>query len=465
MKLSIKALFLPIFIIIAATMIASVALTTKIAHADDEVIKLEEITVLTHPEDVYSSYGKGEKELTVTLSKEVTCRYQWYRIPEGSDQAVEVSSGVGRDIVHKVSFATDSGVYFCRITELSYGNTVLATDITTNQATVTILPKPITVITPTDKKYVYNGAWQNFVFYANPNEIEEGDSVSIIPVCDKATINAGVYDVSLKLDAGSANYTINGPTLVQVTVERAKLDVTIEDAVLNVDQAHTPVVKYSGFIGNDDSTVFGDNLPVAQEVSYKYPGIYNVAPSGVTQVDNYDVFYKPGKIYVNYDILPANQLSGIDGMLLGSFSADTKASITESSIEPSEIGFHLLKPINTTYSVNVNGNLAGETYTISINNVDASAFGLAVCYVTEDMETKTIEGFKLKDGTLNITLPVEDVNGYVVIYNEYTLITAIAAVIVLALFITFIALAVDRRRYRKRKAYRDAVVAEANRFR
>ena len=152
-------------------------------------------------------------------------------------------------------------------------------------------------------------------------------------------------------------------------------------------------------------------------------------------------------------------------MLLGSFSADTKASITESSIEPSEIGFHLLKPINTTYSVNVNGNLAGETYTISINNVDASAFGLAVCYVTEDMETKTIEGFKLKDGTLNITLPVEDVNGYVVIYNEYTLITAIAAVIVLALFITFIALAVDRRRYWKRKAYRDAVVAEANRFR
>ena len=129
------------------------------------------------------------------------------------------------------------------------------------------------------------------------------------------------------------------------------------------------------------------------------------------------------------------------------------------------IGFHLLKPINTTYSVNVNGNLAGETYTISINNVDASAFGLAVCYVTKDMETKTIEGFKLKDGTLNITLPVEDVNGYVAIYNEYTLITAIAAVIVLALFITFIALAVDRRRYWKRKAYRDAVVAEANRFR
>lgn len=464
MKLSKKAVFLPILTVIAViTIVSCIGYSTNEAFADD-VIKLEDITVLTHPQDVYSSYGKGECEMTVTLSENVTCRYQWYRI-DGSGQAEEVSSGVGKEIKYVVSQVSDNGEYFCRITELSYGNTVLATDITTEQATVKILPKPICVFTPKDKKYVYNGSWQNFVFYVNPEELEEGDSVSVIPVTDKSTINAGTYDVSLKLDAGSLNYTINGPTVVQVTVERAKLEVTIDEQVVAVDQECKPTLRYSGFIGTDNESVFGDNLPTAKKVSYKYPGIYEVTPSGVSHVDNYDVFYKPGKIYVNYDILPTNQVSGIDSTLWGSFSADTTASIVESDIDPKDIAFHFLKPIKIAYNVNVKGTLAGETYTVSINNVDVSSFGLAVCYVNEDMETKTVEDFKYKDGTLSITLPVDAQVGYLVVYNEYTLITVIGAVIILALLITFFVKAIDRKKYRKRKAYRDAVVAEANKFR
>lgn len=440
-------------IIIALAAISVCAGTVAYAESD--------IKIAEQPHDVTSVYGYGKFDLTAKLDSDVIAKYVWYKSERPDSVAVKVSEGTGAVPTTEVSKATDSGYYYCVITSLTYGGETYPAEIVSEKARVQIAQKPVRVTTD-ETELVYNGEWQTPKFTVNAEDLIEGDTVNARLETETTTKDAGTYVGTIKLD--NPQYKVDGDAEATFTITKAELTVKIKEIGVRVGKDYSLEIEYEGFKGSDDASALGFTPEIPRRYyDIKVAGVYDVVCSGETESKNYVVKYAPSKLYVNDGTLGSNDIIGITATAGGSFRSGTRLEVRET--ETAVNGFHFLKRIRHIYEPEfVSGGADGETYTINIEDSGISRFMLSVCTVDDKGDTKRVNGFSYNDGVLSVTLPT-DFDGGIVIYNDYTIITVVGAVLLLVLFITMIAVLSSKRKYKKQLFYYRAAEKEADRYR
>ena len=452
--------FIMALVVIAVT---AGTLVTTTAYAD-AIVDLNNVQIDVQPMDVSFVYGNKTDKLTVKLNQEgINCRYVWYMSNALDGVYTEVKNGNGQIIDYPITSREDNGYYYCKIVEVSYGNSLKEVNIISDKAYVYVEPKLVTV-KPSNKLYVYDGTWQNYNATIEKTEIINGDTVNVIGICDKATKDAGTYQIELKLD--NPNYAIKGDTVVPMVINRALVKIKPKDIVILKGQEEIDYeIIYNGFADGEDVEKLDLGVELKTNTFSKYDyGVYQIYATGKEKTDNYNFIYEPARLYVNRE--KANVTAGedlVDGVI-GSFYSNSSCTIEKTEFNASALGFHFLKPIDDAYLVSFDKEVASDTYTVNIKSENLSKFCLAVCCI-ENGKVKKVENYNYHEGILSVKVGVETKNAIIVVYREYTLITAIGALLIMALLVTFFVILSDRSKYRRKKQWRDAAIREANYYR
>ena len=431
------------------------------ALADE--VDLDSVQIISQQSDITAIYGDtSTKNLMIGINyTNVICSYRWWRSYTESGTAVEVDSGTGNTIYLSLSDTSDTGYYYCQISNLVCGTDSKAVNILSNKIHVEIQPKPIDIVYA-DKDYVYNGTWQTPEVSVNQDQLVGNDIVNVIVDRDTATTHAGTYPITLSLD--NDNYTISTGNEGSFRIKKATLQVSVEEVTLRKGDPYEYKLTYSGLVSKDK--IEDLNLDITIPDSYKNiteEGVYDVYPEGPSEIDDYYIEYVAGKLYVDKNKLEGSEIEGFDGSVTGMFSVGTK--FTLKSVDTSEFkSLFFTKIINKCYDIAItNGKTDGDTYTINIKE-DLSSFCLSVCYIAKDGTNTAVNNFKYSDGTLSVTLD-KQISGSIVIYHDYTILFVIVVLFVLMILILLIVKGKDRRKYKR--ALRIAKIAEreANKYR
>ncbi len=445
----------------AACLIALAAVSVCFGGFKEAAFAVDtDVNISMQPQNVNAVYGDGEFELGVGLSSPAVAQYAWYKSDTPGGVAVRVAEGSGASPSLKVSKATDSGYYYCLISALTYGGNRYETELVSDRAAVSIEPKPISVKVGEDK-IVYNGQWQSPKFEIDSEELIEGDTVNARLDTERATINAGTYVGTIVLD--NPQYAVDGEKEITFTIEKAPLTVRVKEVGVRAGKEYTLEIEYVGFKGADDESALGFIPQIPQRfLNVTTAGVYDVVCTGASESANYVIEYEAAKLYVNDATLGQEAISGITATAGGSFRRGTALEVAES--ERKINGFGFLKRVQCVYEPKfTSGGADGETYTLNIEE-NFSKFMLAVCTVDDKGNTKSANGFSYRDGVLSVTLPA-DFEGGIVVYNDYTIITIVGAVLLLVILIMIIAIFSSKRKYKNHLFYYRAAQKEADRYR
>ena len=232
-----------------------------------------------------------EHTLTGNLPDGVSVEY-WYEGVDGTDYASSQTP------------PTEMGSY--KVTAKFTGDSSNYNDIPDMTSTFTVSPAGIDAPVAADRKYVYDGSFQEFQFEdgfdSETMEVsysdEEGNPVQGKPK------NAGTYIVRVTSVNSNVKFNVDGVNRSFVeytfTIEKAKLTVTAKDKeIIYGTAAANDGVIYSGFVAAEGEEVLSGTL------AYTYGnyeagsdvGTYEILPSGL-DADNYEIEYVDGKLTV-----------------------------------------------------------------------------------------------------------------------------------------------------------------------
>lgn len=447
-----------VFIIIAAVLVALVFAAVPIgksAYADGG-----EVTITRDPTDVSGVYGKVNATLSIELSDaSAVATYTWYRSATEEDVAKKVGGGTGTRPSIGVGKATDSGYYYCVVEEIQLDGETYETNLVSAKAKVAIDKKPISV-KPTEKEFFYNGKWQKPDAIVDEDGPESGDVVNAKTETSSATIKAGKYEATIKLD--NDEYCVSDNEKVSFEIKKAPLTVKIKEVAVKAGMDYELAVEYDGFADGENESVLGFT-PQIPKAAYgiKKAGIYTFVCSGARETENYAIKYEESNVYVNEARLDSADINGIVATAGGSFRGNTKIDVTTGNYQSK----NLLKRTKYNYNIEfTSGGADGETFVLNIHDNTISKFMLAVCKLNEDGKTERVKVYTQDDGILSVTLPTDE-KCSIVIYNDYTILV-IAGIILLIIIITVFAVCIaSKRKYKYHLSLYRAAEREADKYR
>ena len=431
--------------------------SVDIAYADE----LADVTIVEQPTAFTLTYGsEGSTTLTTTLSNtNCIATYTWYKSETPTSVGVAVESSSSATISYTLKNVDETGYYYCRITKLTSGAENANVDLTTDRVLAKIMPKEVEIDLG-ENEYTYNGLIQTPNISIKEEDIIEGDEVKVQTAFLAVFKNAGNYEVDLSLS--NSNYSILGDTSIVLTINKAKLDVSVEDKAVKEGSDYEFKLKYTTLLGNDTAESLGVNIYIpTSSYNYKSVGKYNILPEGPSETNNYMITYKPGNLFVDKAQIETGDCTGFTGTVSGMFRSDATFSMSEENINVPSI--MIWNPISHKYHFTLNGTSDGDTYVINIQEEYVKAF-LGVCFVDSEGKRHSVNNFKYADGVLSIELD-NYVDGYIVIYHNLTLVLAIGIVLLLAILVMIIVKVRSYKKYRLKQYIYETAKMEADRYR
>lgn len=154
-----------------------------------------------------------------------------------------------------------------------------------------VIPRELTINFTGGTDLVYNGREQKTISYTILN-VMEGDEINDVLTYYKGTEvtdsvkAAGVYRAVVTIDNG--NYILTGDTEVTITIDKAPLEIYLDDIALPEGETPQKVFKYSGFVNDEDESSL---LSLPDVVFHTEAGNYQITPFGASS-DNYEITYR-----------------------------------------------------------------------------------------------------------------------------------------------------------------------------
>ena len=431
-------------LLIAAFAYAPTAQDT--ANAEDDVL----ISDLTATDITYGEESKTFFAVVGTVNYE-TFDYAWYRSDTMSGLPLKVAESKSTDgkLYLTMTKPSESGYYRAEVTtvyEGGFGRTVSAVS---NTVRMRFLPKPAEVAV-SYRELVYDGTWQRPLLLVKNEDIVPGDTVNAYTDTGIATVNAGTYNAEIRLD--NELYTVSGEREIAFTIGKAPLEIKIKDLAVRANTQYAFEIEYKGLLGGDKPDDLGFTPTISSSYyGYQSPGNYDVYCSGASETQNYKVSYPKGNLYIAKATLSAEEIKGNTATASGMFRIGTVLTLEEEKEKVQGLPFLGIVKYNYRM-IFTSGASEGETYAITFSDKSISPFMLAVCYTDADGKIHAVDRFSYKDGELTISLPSEGV-ATLVIYNDYTVLLIVGAVLIVILLIVALAIAKSKEKYRRQRYF------------
>ncbi len=408
----------------------------------------------------------------------VIMEFNWYFLPKDAKAGDTPTALNDRLISTNVVELTltdcvpHSGDYYLLVTALKFNGKErrLASPMKSDVVTVTIAPKPLTVEYG-ENSVVYNGKTQN-ISYTVKGEVEGKKCETFIDQ-DIIPSDCGVYTVN-GIGTNNTNYVFNENNSTTFTITKKILLVQLNDITVLAGTAYQQdlIVSYDGFCpGENEKTVFGDNLPTVPDeyCGYIVPGTYTIKASGITSHKNYDIRYSTATVQLNVSKISEENLIGFSGSASGSFAYDTKLEISDadksavaSSFKPWEIPAKIMR-------IRLTGDINSDTYTVIMKDIDLTDFFMQVYFVNNDGTTEKIDSYTYRkasdDKPSSFTMKLNKTSGYIVVYHNL-LWLIIPATVLLIIAVTLIIFHVrDKRKNKLNRLIYGSAKVEADKYR
>ena len=430
--------------------------SAQAAHAAEDV-------AISYMAPLSVPYGEGSDELAVATVNYQRFEYAWYKSETLSGTALKVAERTSDDGQAYLSLTSvsDSGFYRFDVLSVTDENGRRAANVKSNTVYMEVTPKEAEV-TVEETTLVYSGAWQSPKIDLKAEDIIEGDTVNVYLDAGKSTMNAGKYTAKIKFD--NENYCVKGEDEISFEIKKAALTIKTKDLAVRTNQTYGFEIEYIGLKGNDKPEDLGFTPTIDPSAfEHKTSGNYSVYCSGKTETENYVISYPAGALYVAKGALDENEIVGVTATAGGAFRIGTVLTVTESKEKVKGLPF--LGIVKYNYVLNfTQGASEGNTFALNIEDEKIMKFMLAVCYTDKDGGIHAVKNFSYKEGVLSVTLP-SDIDGSLVIYNDFTLLVIVGGVLVLIILIMVIAIAKSRSTYRKKKYFLEQASALADDYR